>query len=237
MKKVQIIFILLFYSSIQNIMFPNSTCISRNTEGRNVLRAVCLPYNGTQEILVGIETTRYFECGYSILHFGSCQCPNNCSFHLNQGICRKLQGCFCKKEWTGFDCMTPKCPDNTCSGNGECKNNRCICKGGFTGFDCSSRVSIGIRNPLPYGEIFSNENYYSDSEKYKDYHPLFNLAEISTLNITINPDDLKYLMTSRRNLYQNIWMNINLTIHSNSNDLIFQNSRIRIKGFGTRLFQ
>jgi hypothetical protein len=39
----------------------------------------------------------------TILWTGTCNCPNNCMSHLNQGICSNDQ-CTCRNGWSGRDC-------------------------------------------------------------------------------------------------------------------------------------
>jgi len=63
------------------------------------------------------------------------ECYNKCS---GNGKCVGKKGkpvCKCKKGFTGKDCSDKVCT-KSCSGRGECLNNKCRCKPGFQGKNC-----------------------------------------------------------------------------------------------------
>lgn len=47
--------------------------------------------------------------------------------------------CYCKPEYTGFDCNTliKQLECNNCTGNGKYESGFCKCNEGFSGIDCS----------------------------------------------------------------------------------------------------
>lgn len=124
---------------------------------------------------------------------GPCGCPNNCYADLSRGICdttnQQQLKCKCWPGWGGADCSIPVCPNNTCHGNGVCKEDYCECDASFTGANCLPVFSVP---QVPFGPFFPD--YYVD-DPYGDEHPIFNLSSVAVLRVEIPESDLVTLLT------------------------------------------
>jgi hypothetical protein len=163
------------------------------------------------------------------LHAISCNCPNDCHQTLNQGTCSTLEKkCICKKEWRGKDCSLPNCPYNNCSNNGRCVNDRCICNNGFTGFDCSSRIIPSLTNPLPFGQLFTNERYYYE-DSFRDSNPIFNLSLFNRIELELNQTEYNNMLLPK-NIFYNTFIYGNMTFQNENILRTLKNIKFRVKG-------
>jgi len=103
--------------------------------------------------------------GVNVLYAGMCECPNNCTSGW-RGVCvgddtspGHLK-CGCHAGWGGADCMSVRCPENSCSGHGTCDGtavpHMCVCDPGWSGPDCAAAtppytdVPWGCAAPAPH---------------------------------------------------------------------------------------
>jgi hypothetical protein len=154
---------------------------------------------------VSLSSDCYSLCGISVKHVGACGCPNDCYNETGNGYCDTVEGvCKCADAFKGADCSSVKCPQHTCSGHGTCKkqdankgDDFCICQNGWTGYDCSVKIPQPfIDQPygsLPFGEHNSSLPYYLGEED-GDRNPLFNTSVLATIRVTLDEEDLTYLL-------------------------------------------
>lgn len=132
-------------------------------------------------------------CDLYALWPGTCECPNNCYQNFNQGNCYN-SSCLCNEGWAGPDCSQIRCP-NYCSGNGACVHSAsgdyCSCASGYSGLDCAFSDS-GL-NPVPFGDLLPMRPYYVN-DSYGDFHPLWNVTVMATVQISINETDLIWML-------------------------------------------
>lgn len=189
----------------------------------------------------------YATCGVMAAHQGACGCPNDCSSSLHQGQCAPSGACACLAGWTGVDCSLPTV-GNPCSLHGRVipggsaesvfPFDYCVCDEGWTGVDCSSPA---LRlSPTPWGEIFADipeyQAYYTESDKYRDDHPIWNLSQLATIRVELSEEDYRYLLLPE-NLYNESY--VSATMHFD-NGIVRQslaNVGFRVKGAYSRLDQ
>lgn len=204
----------------------SSPCLDRC---KTIEKTFCASNNQTLHLPENSDC--YFKCNITSLYPYSCGCPNNCNFDSLKGLCYQDR-CYCFQGFQGKDCSLIKCP-NKCSGHGKCISDRCICDDGYTGYECISISSLSLKNPLPFGIIFNESNYYSSNEKYGDNHPLFDRSLISNLYLTVNISDLLYILHPSR-----IWNNeeIKGSITFDNGKLLIENYKVnfRVKGRSSR---
>jgi hypothetical protein len=201
----------------------------------------------TQSAIAQVYTTLasdcYSLCGISVKHVGPCDCPNWCYNETGNGQCNTNKGeCKCADGWKGADCSSIDCP-NTCSGHGTCKkqssskgDDYCICNNGYTGYDCSVHIpQTFITTPygsLPFGEYASSTPYFQ-GEDDGDTNPIFNSSVLATIKITVDEDDLDYLLNpqNRRTVdYVDAKMFFDNGVVST-----YMDAEFRIKGFSSRI--
>jgi hypothetical protein len=174
----------------------------------------------------------YFVCNVTLVHPGTCGCPNDCLASLQHGVCNQDK-CVCNSSWRGRDCGLPKCPENSCSGRGKCVQNDCVCDRGFTGFDCSSVIPESFFNPLPFGILAPGEAYYSSRDEYKDDHPLLTKSVIPTISISVNNEDFLSCIHPFT-VYDHDWIKANMTLSLNGVITYIPEIGLRVKGKTSR---
>jgi spore coat protein H len=205
---VKFIFILLIMVQLISCIKPGPNCIEDcNKEWSNVTikTRICSTWKTSHFVSPDALTKNcYSGCQLGVLYPGTCECPNHCHINTNQGRCTK-HGCVCHPNWKGISCSVPNIPVN----------------------------SYLPLNPIPFGDIFG-DHFYSNKEKYKDDHPVFNVSRIATFYVKVSEYDLIHLLNST-NMFNNTWLRTEINFDNGLIKESLKDVGIRLKGSGGRM--
>ena len=121
------------------------------------------------------------------------ECPSNCSGTF-RGACVPGSGCACAPGYSGPDCSSVVCPQQTCSGNGKCVSfsgaDYCRCEPGFSGIDCSD-VMLPL-SPVP--QLTGRSQFAPGDKTLGLNNPVFDQSQIAVIRVEMSAEDLDALM-------------------------------------------